>query len=289
MAFFPMTPVTVSFRPINSTRWPTKTWLSHPPMVSKLRKPSSSTYDTMMPISSMWPASTRCCVPAPSSVAHELPVASASTLAPRADASSRQRRAGARSNADGPGRSSRDLRKTSDSGRTACHHFLDPGPQLVHEFTAGFRGGGRPFRMAEGTGGRCLADFLEPRLRPGKEQQPLHAALHQIAGMHNTVLRHVEDHLPVGGGLAPRTVELMGAQDGRAGLVRVGGPVIRAHGVAGFPHPCLSAQLVEPVSYTHLRAHETPEHLVCRLLLEKKKPTCPSPATHTVRPLLATR
>eukprot|EP00658_Telonema_sp_P-2_P068841 TRINITY_DN57830_c0_g1_i1.p1 TRINITY_DN57830_c0_g1~~TRINITY_DN57830_c0_g1_i1.p1 ORF type:complete len:120 (+),score=20.87 TRINITY_DN57830_c0_g1_i1:160-519(+) len=26
------------------------------------------------------------------------------------------------------------------------------------------------------------------------------------------------------------------------------------------------------VSYTHLRAHETPEHIVCRLLLEKKKP-----------------
>eukprot|EP00658_Telonema_sp_P-2_P039340 TRINITY_DN28151_c0_g1_i2.p1 TRINITY_DN28151_c0_g1~~TRINITY_DN28151_c0_g1_i2.p1 ORF type:complete len:492 (-),score=108.97 TRINITY_DN28151_c0_g1_i2:12-1487(-) len=29
----------------------------------------------------------------------------------------------------------------------------------------------------------------------------------------------------------------------------------------------------EAVSYTHLRAHETPEHLVCRLLLEKKKNT----------------
>src|SRR5678815_1642172 len=28
-----------------------------------------------------------------------------------------------------------------------------------------------------------------------------------------------------------------------------------------------------PISYTHLRAHETPEHLVCRLLLEKKKKT----------------
>eukprot|EP00658_Telonema_sp_P-2_P059347 TRINITY_DN48208_c0_g1_i1.p1 TRINITY_DN48208_c0_g1~~TRINITY_DN48208_c0_g1_i1.p1 ORF type:complete len:109 (+),score=12.94 TRINITY_DN48208_c0_g1_i1:68-394(+) len=28
---------------------------------------------------------------------------------------------------------------------------------------------------------------------------------------------------------------------------------------------------VTTVSYTHLRAHETPEHLVCRLLLEKKK------------------
>src|SRR5678815_383460 len=26
---------------------------------------------------------------------------------------------------------------------------------------------------------------------------------------------------------------------------------------------------VQSVSYTHLRAHETPEHLVCRLLLEK--------------------
>src|SRR5674536_394894 len=30
---------------------------------------------------------------------------------------------------------------------------------------------------------------------------------------------------------------------------------------------------VVSVSYTHLRAHETPEHLVCRLLLEKKNTT----------------
>ena len=30
-------------------------------------------------------------------------------------------------------------------------------------------------------------------------------------------------------------------------------------------------ETTEAVSYTHLRAHETPEHLVCRLLLEKKK------------------
>src|SRR5678816_2867175 len=28
--------------------------------------------------------------------------------------------------------------------------------------------------------------------------------------------------------------------------------------------------IIGAVSYTHLRAHETPEHLVCRLLLEKK-------------------
>eukprot|EP00658_Telonema_sp_P-2_P079608 TRINITY_DN7734_c0_g1_i6.p1 TRINITY_DN7734_c0_g1~~TRINITY_DN7734_c0_g1_i6.p1 ORF type:complete len:345 (-),score=67.82 TRINITY_DN7734_c0_g1_i6:81-1115(-) len=33
----------------------------------------------------------------------------------------------------------------------------------------------------------------------------------------------------------------------------------------------LDMDSVNTVSYTHLRAHETPEHLVCRLLLEKKK------------------
>eukprot|EP00658_Telonema_sp_P-2_P062524 TRINITY_DN51196_c0_g1_i1.p1 TRINITY_DN51196_c0_g1~~TRINITY_DN51196_c0_g1_i1.p1 ORF type:complete len:133 (-),score=52.06 TRINITY_DN51196_c0_g1_i1:54-452(-) len=43
-----------------------------------------------------------------------------------------------------------------------------------------------------------------------------------------------------------------------------------------LPMRNLALELVEtivriPVSYTHLRAHETPEHLVCRLLLEKKK------------------
>ena len=32
-----------------------------------------------------------------------------------------------------------------------------------------------------------------------------------------------------------------------------------------------AGQLCNPVSYTHLRAHETGRNLVCRLLLEKKK------------------
>src|SRR5678815_5368768 len=32
---------------------------------------------------------------------------------------------------------------------------------------------------------------------------------------------------------------------------------------------------LKAVSYTHLRAHETPEHLVCRLLLEKKNGRSP--------------
>ena len=35
----------------------------------------------------------------------------------------------------------------------------------------------------------------------------------------------------------------------------------------GNPKP----RVFRPVSYTHLRAHETSLHLVCRLLLEKKK------------------
>src|SRR5678816_2741419 len=41
--------------------------------------------------------------------------------------------------------------------------------------------------------------------------------------------------------------------------------VIDAPGYTDFVGEMISA----PVSYTHLRAHETPEHLVCRLLLEK--------------------
>ena len=48
---------------------------------------------------------------------------------------------------------------------------------------------------------------------------------------------------------------------------------------AGLP-PVLQ-HLHEPVSYTHLRAHETVLDLVCRLLLEKKK-------THYVNTLLHT-
>ena len=37
--------------------------------------------------------------------------------------------------------------------------------------------------------------------------------------------------------------------------------------------PALRGRAIRPVSYTHLRAHETVLDLVCRLLLEKKKHT----------------
>ena len=40
--------------------------------------------------------------------------------------------------------------------------------------------------------------------------------------------------------------------------------------------PALKAGAIVPVSYTHLRAHETVLDLVCRLLLEKKKKTSKS-------------
>src|SRR5674476_1317476 len=39
----------------------------------------------------------------------------------------------------------------------------------------------------------------------------------------------------------------------------------------GFVHTVLVDMRARPVSYTHLRAHETGRNLVCRLLLEKKK------------------
>eukprot|EP00658_Telonema_sp_P-2_P055700 TRINITY_DN44265_c0_g1_i1.p4 TRINITY_DN44265_c0_g1~~TRINITY_DN44265_c0_g1_i1.p4 ORF type:complete len:126 (+),score=34.91 TRINITY_DN44265_c0_g1_i1:145-522(+) len=45
-------------------------------------------------------------------------------------------------------------------------------------------------------------------------------------------------------------------------------------GISYANEPFINHPIIEPpdpVSYTHLRAHETPEHLVCRLLLEKKK------------------
>ena len=37
----------------------------------------------------------------------------------------------------------------------------------------------------------------------------------------------------------------------------------------GFQHT--GDNMFTAISYTHIRAHETPEHLVCRLLIEKKK------------------
>ena len=45
----------------------------------------------------------------------------------------------------------------------------------------------------------------------------------------------------------------------------------RAKNIESFENLEQNSMDFYAVSYTHLRAHETPEHLVCRLLLEKKK------------------
>ena len=58
---------------------------------------------------------------------------------------------------------------------------------------------------------------------------------------------------------------------------RNGEPILWADIAAAQPGDLLYQDMVEwanairPVSYTHLRAHETLRYLVCRLLLEKKK------------------
>ena len=51
-------------------------------------------------------------------------------------------------------------------------------------------------------------------------------------------------------------IKTLGQQLGLAFLVTAGG---------------YAAAIAGPVSYTHLRAHQTGRNLVCRLLLEKKK------------------
>ena len=50
--------------------------------------------------------------------------------------------------------------------------------------------------------------------------------------------------------------------------INISCPNVEAGGIAFGQDPELARQ-VTAVSYTHLRAHETPAHLVCRLLLEK--------------------
>src|SRR5665647_2450617 len=54
----------------------------------------------------------------------------------------------------------------------------------------------------------------------------------------------------------------------RTGTERASGVAPTQVGFAGGPGATTGAS---PVSYTHLRAHETDSYLVCRLLLEKKK------------------
>src|SRR5665647_3861905 len=80
--------------------------------------------------------------------------------------------------------------------------------------------------------------------------------------------RHLDGRLPGGAGGTPW----------QGGAEPVGGGDFQTDGrVEGRVRPLAEARPVGaairvcPVSYTHLRAHETDSYLVCRLLLEKKK------------------
>src|SRR5659263_315053 len=57
--------------------------------------------------------------------------------------------------------------------------------------------------------------------------------------------------------------------DGKMPMTTNGGMLGQGHTGAGGGIAVL-VEAIRPVSYTHLRAHETRHDLVCRLLLEKK-------------------
>src|SRR5665647_3712014 len=64
----------------------------------------------------------------------------------------------------------------------------------------------------------------------------------------------------------PATARQQGSPASAGGSARRGGG--RLDELDEYPTGVLGVNEVDPVSYTHLRAHETDSYLVCRLLLE---------------------
>src|SRR5665811_2387181 len=71
---------------------------------------------------------------------------------------------------------------------------------------------------------------------------------------------------PSGCGKSTTLNMIAGLEDITEGELRIGGQVVNNKAPKDR-----DIAMVFPVSYTHLRAHETVLDLVCRLLLEKKK------------------
>ena len=106
------------------------------------------------------------------------------------------------------------------------------------------------FRIARGFCRDHMASVLD-KLASADDGEVLFDR-HDIAGQLETALAQ-RVTLPSGGWLMIETTEAMTTIDINSG----------SHDAP--------PQAVNPVSYTHLRAHETKANLVCRLLLEKKK------------------
>src|SRR5674536_190224 len=105
--------------------------------------------------------------------------------------------------------------------------------------------------------------FAQLQRQRGQRVQALHAKQSRVEGLR---LVHVTDHELHAG------AQLAGCRPLRHAPGREpANPPSRAERRRGGRPSRSRRSPGSPVSYTHLRAHETPEHLVCRLLLEKKK------------------
>ena len=107
---------------------------------------------------------------------------------------------------------------------------------------------------------QVLEDMEHVRLRPGmyiggKDDRALHHMVAEI--IDNSMDEAVAGHAT--------WIEVELHENGHVS-VRDNG-----RGIPTDPHPKDPSKSALAVSYTHLRAHETSLHLVCRLLLEKKK------------------
>ena len=105
-----------------------------------------------------------------------------------------------------------------------------------------------------------------------KKNKPLH--LQDISAQDEPRINMNDDELNrvLGGGLVPGSIVLLGGEPG------IGKSTLTLQTILHLPNKKVlyvsgeeSAHQLKTVSYTHLRAHETSLHLVCRLLLEKKK------------------
>src|SRR5450759_2982757 len=87
-----------------------------------------------------------------------------------------------------------------------------------------------------------------------------------LKALENPVAAKKADILVLTVPLVAQQPTLLSIQEGAAGKILMDATEPLESAIGGSPTRCLY-----PVSYTHLRAHETRHDLVCRLLLEKKK------------------